>query len=518
MGNHGETKGSARRSDDDGEKNSSQMLGVIELLKNPRNRLYLVSLVTITLFLIPFNFYVSQFSICGQFVIGILCGLFIQGVYFLYCLHRTHQRRRKSVQIAQLATLDRDQLRILLSEKLFPTWVAFIDYEKTDWLNRILAKLWPHMNQVAEDIIKETVQPILDQYAMGIIQKITLQSIRFGKKAPIITGVRFVPSVEDETVLEIKFNWQAQKDRVILSVDFPGPDYDVKLKKWHLVGTAKLTFKPLTGTVPGFGAVLVSLTEVPDFDFVLKFLGENFTTLPGVGKLIDNSIRIALMDSLIWPSRIVVPMIPGDFSFLELHPVGELEVTLIQAQIFKSARHLCKAESPFVYLFVRHTNEKTKRSQSIHNTLKPVWNAVFRIEVEDPEYQKLTLKLMHDKSVGVAECIGTAQLPIKEFKAHRKTERWCEVLECTLEPKGRHKSQRWSRVSERWSGVSERWSGVLDSDSEPSSPVQSPRDHPRGKLHLIVTWYPYTREQIREKRGHNETEEMIYKERMISGL
>lgn len=31
--------------------------------------------------------------------------------------------------------------------------------------------------------------------------------------------------------------------------------------------------------------------------------------------LMQNSIRTALMDSLIWPSRIVVPMIPGDFRY-----------------------------------------------------------------------------------------------------------------------------------------------------------------------------------------------------------
>jgi len=35
----------------------------------------------------------------------------------------------------------------------------------------------------------------------------------------------------------------------------------LQLKNWHLEGTAKLIFKPLTGTIPGFGAVLVSLTE-----------------------------------------------------------------------------------------------------------------------------------------------------------------------------------------------------------------------------------------------------------------
>jgi hypothetical protein len=84
-----------RREDDDVEKHSAHVLGVIELLRNPRNRLYLVTLVAATLFLIPFNFYVSQFSIGGQFVIGVMCGLFIQGVYLFYCVHRTHQRRRK---------------------------------------------------------------------------------------------------------------------------------------------------------------------------------------------------------------------------------------------------------------------------------------------------------------------------------------------------------------------------------------------------------------------------------------
>jgi hypothetical protein len=43
-------------------------------------------------------------------------------------------------------------------------------------------------------------------------------------------------------------------------------------------------------------------------------------------------------------------------------------------------------------------------------------------KVEDPEYQKLTLRLMDDKSVGVAECIGAAELPIKEvYFQHSET-------------------------------------------------------------------------------------------------
>lgn len=43
-------------------------------------------------------------------------------------------------------------------------------------------------------------------------------------------------------------------------VDMESVTY-VQVKNWHLQGTAKLVFKPLTATIPGFGAVLVSLTE-----------------------------------------------------------------------------------------------------------------------------------------------------------------------------------------------------------------------------------------------------------------
>lgn len=150
----------------------------------------------------------------------------------------------------------------------------------------------------------------------------------------------------------------------------------------------------------------------------------------GFMSFIQNSIRTALMDSLVWPSRIVVPMIPGgdfrymsnyfynlyscihprlnnfvefsvamsDFSacrsfhhqfdfwigccsFLELHPVGELEVKLIEAKNIKNTDLIGKAD-PFVTLFVRQTKDKVKRSTSKSNTLRPVWNEDFKIEVK----------------------------------------------------------------------------------------------------------------------------------------
>lgn len=57
----------------------------------------------------------------------------------------------------------------------------------------------------------------------------------------------------------------------------------------------------------------------------------------------------------------------------------------------------------------------------------------------------------------------------------------------------------------------ERWCDVLD-DPESHSPNQI-----RGSLHIIVTYFPYSREQIAAKRGYNETEKKIYQEQQILG-
>ena len=84
-----------------------------------------------------------------------------------------------------------------------------------------------------------------------------------------------------------------------------------------------------------------------------------------------------------------------------------------------------------------------------------------------------------------------------QFKALEKTDHWCNVLDSALEFKSYFRSKRWR----------DEW-------EDPGSPsVSSPQDRILGSLHVIVTWYPYTREQILEKRGSiNETEKMLYEE------
>jgi hypothetical protein len=42
-------------------------------------------------------------------------------------------------------------------------------------------------------------------------------------------GVRVIPGEIDECVLEIQILWSTEKERVILMIELPGPDYEVKV-------------------------------------------------------------------------------------------------------------------------------------------------------------------------------------------------------------------------------------------------------------------------------------------------
>lgn len=82
----------ARRKEDDSAKTTDTM-NLSKMLKNPRIRLYMATAVGSIPFLLSFVLYVSSFSFYGQFIIGFLCGLCVEGVYLLFSLHRTYARK-----------------------------------------------------------------------------------------------------------------------------------------------------------------------------------------------------------------------------------------------------------------------------------------------------------------------------------------------------------------------------------------------------------------------------------------
>ncbi|CAM6084657.1 unnamed protein product [Calypogeia fissa] len=395
--------------------------------------------------------YVSTFSFITQIIVGVFAGLIGMFVFQLFETHRSTVRRQKTLQIAQMSELTHDDVGRLLPEpKSFPDWVSITEFGKVEWLNKQMDIIWPFLDKAISDMLKAQLQPTLNQYASGVIQKFTLQNLTLGRKAPRFDGIKVSAGQEDETVLETMFQWTPESENLVLKIEVTGPDFKVKVTDIHVSGTLIFIMKPLLEQVPPFGAVLVSFTEAPDVDFNLKFLGGSIDAVPGVEKFIDDAIRTALIDSMVWPCRIVVPVAPGDWSYLELHPIAELDFTLIEVQDVMKTDIVGKSD-PFCIFYVRQKNDKTKRSSTKKNKKSATWNEDFTLEVEDRDLQKLTVRLMDDESLEKAQYVGSAEYKISNLKPGVAEDIWLDMVE----------------------------------NPHSSSPQQ-----PRGRVHLMITYKP----------------------------
>ncbi|KAA8521589.1 hypothetical protein F0562_012262 [Nyssa sinensis] len=128
------------------------------------------------------------------------------------------------------------------------------------------------------------------------------------------------------------------------------------------------------------------------------------------------TIRDAIEDSITWPVRNIIPILPGDYSDLELKPVGTLDVKLIQAKELTNKDIIGKSD-PYAVLFIRPNNQ-----------LNPIWNEHFEFIVEDESTQHLTIRVFDDEGVQASELIGCAQVPLKDLVPGKVKDMWLKLV------------------------------------------------------------------------------------------
>ncbi|PQQ08619.1 synaptotagmin-5 [Prunus yedoensis var. nudiflora] len=102
-------------------------------------------------------------------VLGILVGLAIIVVFVRLENHRSKLRSELATTVAAFARMTVEDSRKLLPSEYYPSWVL-------KWLNLHLQKIWPYVNEAASELIKTSVEPILEQYRPMI-----LSSLKFSK-------------------------------------------------------------------------------------------------------------------------------------------------------------------------------------------------------------------------------------------------------------------------------------------------------------------------------------------------
>ncbi|KAJ6331904.1 hypothetical protein OIU76_010308 [Salix suchowensis] len=317
--------------------------------------------------------------------------------------------------------------------------------ELLDWLNQHLTKIWPDVDRAASGLIKASVEPVLEQYRPIILSSLKFSKLTLGTVAPQFTGVSIIEDGGSGITMELEMNWDGNPSIILDIKTRFGVSLPVQVKDIGFTGVFRLIFKPLVDEFPCFGAVCYSLRQKKKMDFTLKVVGGDISTIPGlddaiqvlrlsVGTPVDSikeiekeTIRNAVEDSITWPVRKVVPILPGDYSDLELKPVGILEVKLVQAKALTN-KDLVGKSDPFAKLYIRPLPDRTKTSKIINNDLNPIWNEHFEFVVEDATTQHLVVKIYDDEGIQAAELLGCAQVKLSDLEPGKVKDLWLKLV------------------------------------------------------------------------------------------
>ncbi|KAM6584936.1 hypothetical protein CsatB_011938 [Cannabis sativa] len=352
--------------------------------------------------------------ISGIFM-GMILGILLMAGWSHMMRQRSTKRIAKAVDIKLLGSLSRDDLKKICGDN-FPEWISFPVFEQVKWLNKQLSKLWPYIADAGEMVIKESVEPLLEEYRPPGITSLKFSKLSLGRVAPKIEGIRVQSHKKGQIIMDIDFKWGGDPS-IILGVEAAMvASIPIQLKDLQVFTVIRVIFQ-LTEEIPCISAVVVALLSDPKprIDYTLKAVGGSLTALPGISDMIDDTVNTIVTDMLQWPHRIVVPIggLPVDTSDLELKPQGKLSLTVVKANNLKNMEMIGKSD-PYVVVHIRPLFKvKTK---VIDNNLNPVWNQTFEMIAEDKETQSLIVEVF-DQDIGQDKRLGIAKVPLIELEA-----------------------------------------------------------------------------------------------------
>ncbi|VAH45972.1 unnamed protein product [Triticum turgidum subsp. durum] len=371
-------------------------------------------------------------------VMGLVVGVVIMAGWSRVMQRRSRKRVAKAADIKVLGSLGREDLKKLCGDN-FPEWISFPQYE-----------------QAATAVVKESVEPLLDDYRPPGIKSLKFNKFSLGNVSPKIEGIRIQNLQPGQIIMDIDFRWGGDPS-IILAVDARVASLPIQLKDLQVFTVVRVVFQ-LSEEIPCISAVVVALLAEPEpkIQYTLKAVGGSLTAIPGLSDMIDDTVNSIVNDMLQWPHRLVVPLgVNVDTSELELKPEGKLSVTVVKATSLKNKELIGKSD-PYVTLYVRPMFKvKTK---VIDDNLNPEWNETFELIVEDKETQSVIFEVYDEDNLQQDKRLGVAKLAVNNIVPETPSEITLKLMQ-----------------------------------SVDSLKIKDYRD--RGSLHLKVMYHPFTKEE-----------------------
>lgn len=372
------------------------------------------------------------------FLNALVVGVFI-GVILTYLLrqvmsYRSRQRRALASDVAFLSRMDLGEVAKICGG-VSPGWVSFPEFERTAWINEQLREIWPFVNKATSSMIRTVVEPLLEEHRPLGILAMKFTKLTLGDIPPQIAGIKMRTLKAGQLTLDVQLQWGGEPIiRLGVQPAISPSLLPIQFGDLQVFTTARIILE-LTGEVPVIGAVVVALLAdpKPKISYSLKLVGGSLTAIPGLADLIDDLIQDSLEDTVVWPKRIVVPLIPGyPTEHLELRIEGKLRVTVVGATGLKNDA-IIGTSDPYVSLWTRTMFHK--KTKTVNNNLNPKWGETFEFLVEDFHTTALIIKVLDESNLQLTDpVLGTTSIPIDELVANHMEEKTVWLLPALNDP------------------------------------------------------------------------------------
>lgn len=263
-------------------------------------------------------------------------------------IHRERERCMASVK-AELIAAD-DPVKVLGNR--VPEWVLFPSSNRVQWLNTMIASLWPSIVGATDASIRAILEPLLEANRPSFVYGFRIKSASIGAKPMTLEGIQHHVYGSRETTLDISVSWSAEMD-IRLLVRVPGPDVEVVVSDFDMKMTIRVVLGPHIPQWPCFANAAVSIVNTPELDFNITAAKISLDAVPGLGSFLDNFIRKTLVGMLAYPKAFVIPIVRGyklDFGLgkgalgtLKLH-FRRIDGVMAKYQKYKKTPFYCKLE------------------------------------------------------------------------------------------------------------------------------------------------------------------------------
>lgn len=168
-------------------------------------------------------------------------------------LFRRLTRKSKPKTLPHLYDFTPEEQRAILEAGLahLPSWINFPDFERAEWVNAAIARMWIPCGDLIVELFKTRAEPFVNN---AIENSVTFrfETVNVGSIPVKIAGVKVYRENIDRTEimvdLELFYNGNAD-----FTVSLAGIRAGVKNVRFQ--GTVRIIFKPILGDLPLIGQV-----------------------------------------------------------------------------------------------------------------------------------------------------------------------------------------------------------------------------------------------------------------------